>query len=127
TAATADTEAAPFAFLEKHDADQDDRQHEVDDEDDLKHGILPARTPPGRRICNASGRVALGTSCGDRPELLGLQAGAADQRAIDLGKPEDLGAIVLLDRPAIEQAHPLRLGHPTRQLAAQVTMDRLDV
>src|SRR5262245_32463293 len=43
----------------------------------------------------------------DRQELVGLEAGAADQRAVDVGDAHQLLGVGGLDRSAIEDAHPL--------------------
>ena len=46
----------------------------------------------------------------DGREILGLEAGAADQRAVDIVGGEDLGRVARFDRPAVEQADGAALG-----------------
>ena len=46
----------------------------------------------------------LGRSAANRPKIVGVQTGAADQRAVDIGKGEDLLGVVGLDRAAVEHA-----------------------
>src|SRR5207247_247680 len=45
-------------------------------------------------------------SLGDCPEILGLQAGTADQRAVDLAVRQDLGGVLRVDRAAVEDPRP---------------------
>ena len=49
-------------------------------------------------------RLPLGSAqlCGNRPEIVGIEAGAADQRAVDLGQAENRGGVIRIDRSAIE-------------------------
>ena len=45
----------------------------------------------------------------DRRERLGVEAGAADERAVDVGQREQLGGVLRLDAAAVEDARQLRL------------------
>src|SRR5580704_250700 len=54
--------------------------------------------------CGRSRNDELFASLGDRPEILGLEAGAADQRAVDLVEAEDLGGVLRVDRTAVKDA-----------------------
>src|SRR5437588_10295710 len=54
----------------------------------------PARPYPPK-ACSLAG-------LGDRPEILGLEAGAADQRAVDFAVRQDLGGVLRVDRPSVE-------------------------
>ena len=70
----------------------------------------------GSAACG-SARIAPGPV--DRPEFLDIEAGAADQRAIDVRRPRGSRRRCRLDRAAIEDAHRRRLpqtgpGGPTR-------------
>ena len=48
--------------------------------------------------------------CGDdRRERLGLEAGAADQRAVDVGQRQQLGRVLGVDAAAVEDPRPLGL------------------
>src|SRR5438132_10524083 len=49
----------------------------------------PARPYPSR-ACSLAG-------LGDRPEILGLEAGAADERAVDVAVRQDLGGVLRID------------------------------
>ena len=44
----------------------------------------------------------------DRRERLGIKAGAADERAVDIGQRQELGGILGLDAAAVEDAGQLR-------------------
>src|SRR6266404_9517199 len=40
----------------------------------------------------------------DRPEILGVEAGSADEGAVDLGEAEEGGSVIRVDRAAVEDA-----------------------
>src|SRR5690242_6689921 len=66
-----------------------------------------ARPQPSRMTSASEGTNGVRTlrpSCGldDRGEVLGVQRGAADEGAVDVGQGEQLGGVVGLDRTAVE-------------------------
>src|SRR5262245_51786269 len=67
------------------------------------------RISPARWACSASAVRA-----GDRQELVGLQARAADQRAVDIGDVHELLGIHRLYRAAVEDADALPLRSEAR-------------
>ena len=116
----ADAQPTALAALDQHDADQGQGDEQVDDQQDgaQRGGTLPTgnvaaaltdRWPAHaiarrRRLLRAP---ALG-SAGNRQEILRLQAGAADQRAADLGHGQQGGGVGRFDRAAIQDAMPAR-------------------
>src|SRR5207302_3413514 len=44
----------------------------------------------------------------NRPEIVGVEARAANERAIDLGETEDRGGVLRVDRAAVKDARPQR-------------------
>src|SRR6266545_2633288 len=81
------------------------------------------RRPPSPRAPAASrGRRHLREPA-DLGELLRLDAGAADQGAVDVRLVHDVGDVGCLDRAAVEDAHPVgqvrRIGVPLRHPAAE--------
>src|SRR3546814_6606653 len=69
----------------------------------------PAAMPAGRARGSAR-------RLDDRPEIRGLQAGAADQGAIDFGKAENLLCVGRLYRSPVEDAEGCRSEEHTSEL-----------
>src|SRR3546814_16838257 len=62
---------------------------------------------------------------GDRPKGIGIQAGAADQGAVDIGLGQQLAGVVGLHRAAVEDAHLLgALADPADPQAADLPIAR---
>ena len=77
----------------------------LNDQQEGEHGGLSGSSVRG--ASRRSRRAAFNRACGgldDRQEIVGLQAGAADQRAIDVGDRENLRRVRGLDRAAVEDA-----------------------
>src|SRR5947209_13942559 len=68
------------------------------------HGFERLNTRWGRPIPPRNHPRWLGAARGNRKEIGGLQAGATDQRAVDVGNRHQLRGIRRLDRAAIENA-----------------------
>src|SRR5947209_8552547 len=62
-------------------------------------------------------------SClGDSQKLVRLEAGAADQRAVDIARGQQFAGVAALDRAAVKQAHAARIGDQPAQHLADVRM-----
>src|SRR5947199_8111226 len=74
----------------------------------------------------SSGKWAARRDGAELRELRPVEAGPADQRAVDVGLGEDLPDVVRLDRAAVEQPHaachvlPVQLGEGGPQRAAHL-------
>src|SRR5881394_3761839 len=58
-------------------------------------------SPPDRYRRNATRDISP-ASLGNGPEIFGFEAGAADERAIDVVERQDLAGILRVDRAAVE-------------------------
>src|SRR5258708_30237728 len=65
--------------------------------------------------------AALG-GLGDSQKFSRLEAGAADQGAIDVARRQQFGGIAVLHRAAIKKTYPSRLAHQPAQHLANVRM-----
>jgi peptidyl-prolyl cis-trans isomerase D len=66
-------------------------------------------------------RCGSAAAAGDGPEIVGDEAGAADEGAVDLGEAKDLGGVFRVDRAAVKDARR------RRQAAADRPVHRRDV
>src|SRR5580704_14498500 len=57
-----------------------------------------------RRDISPDPRSPSPAGLGDRPEILDLEAGAANERAVDFATRQDLGGVLRVDRAAVEDA-----------------------
>src|SRR3569832_558952 len=71
----------------------------------LRRSTSPWTKLPRGPLTKSTMLLRARSSANDGQEIRGLQACAADQRAIDIRKREDFGGVAGLDRPAIENPH----------------------
>src|SRR5437879_288472 len=69
----------------------------------------------------------LAATARDSPEIRGDKAGAAHQRAVDIGDGKQLACIGRLDRSAIEDAHLASFGEPFTEKPADMRVHLRDV
>ena len=89
-AAPAHAERTAFALLQEDHPDERDRDKDVNGEKQDKHSayIDDRVTSIMRLYQQPASTTPFGSAAAlrDRPEILGVEAGAADQRAVDLGR-----------------------------------------
>src|SRR5579883_1686711 len=72
---------------------------------------LPVRPAVAERRCSSADSAArLAATAGDRPKIAGGEAGAADERAIDIGDRHQRARIVRLHGSAIKDADAVPAG-----------------
>src|SRR4029077_2872213 len=103
-AAASHAERAAFALLQQDDANERNRDQDMDDKKQDDHQDLVTALRAARQ--RSGGWLSAAAS--DAPETLGVEARSADQGTIDLGEAKNPRGVLRIDRSAIEDPRARR-------------------